>query len=172
MAYFFEAMRRGIEKRAATVGAKSKEVLEVSHLRRQIRGLEDDKKDKLEELGSIVHTMLIRGGLDEARLREESRAIAAVDAALKEKSVQIEAIRLRTQETIGRMEPAISGHCACGAALLAGSKFCGTCGAKVIQTELPQDGSRLVAGCAGCGGPLTVGTRFCGNCGEAVRSSS
>jgi predicted amidophosphoribosyltransferase len=49
---------------------------------------------------------------------------------------------------------------ACGAANLAGRKFCGECGAAL---ELP---------CPSCGAPNPPTVKFCGECGTALTASA
>jgi hypothetical protein len=167
MADFLETVKRGIEKSVATVGARSKEMLEVSQLRSQIRDLTDDRRGKLEELGNIVHTMLLRGPLDEARLREKSQAIATLDAAIKQREEQIQAIQVRTQEIIGGAGTRQIGQCACGAPLLEGAKFCGGCGSPAFVSTSKAEDSPAPArsSCPRCGAELVSGARFCGTCG-------
>jgi len=170
MTDFLETVKRGIEKSVAAVGARSKEMLEVSQLRSQIRDLTDERRGKLEELGNIVHTMLSRGALDEARLREKSQAIATLDAGIRQREEQIQAIQVRTQEIIGGAGARQIGQCACGAPLLEGAKFCGGCGSPASVSTANAENSPTVTppGCPRCGAELASGARFCGACGGAL----
>lgn len=165
---FFESVKRGIEKGVATVGAKSKEMLEVSQLRSQIRGLEEEKRAKVEELGNIAHVMLVRGKLDEARLREKSEAIATLEAKIKVNEEQIRAIQVSTEEVMRGAGPRLSGQCSCGANLLEGAKFCGGCGKPAAPSKEFQVGEIRPSGhCPRCGHLSVAGAGFCGACGAA-----
>jgi NADH pyrophosphatase NudC (nudix superfamily) len=170
MTDFLETVKRGIEKGVATVGARSKEMLEVSQLRSQIRDVTDERRGKLEELGNIVHTMLARGALDEARLREKSQAIATLDAAIKQREEQIQAIQVRTQEIIGGAGTRQIGQCACGAPLLEGAKFCGGCGspAAVAPPRAEESSAPAQPACPRGGAEVVAGARFCGGCGGSL----
>ena len=167
---FFETVKRGIEKGVATVGAKSKEMLEVSQLRSQIRSLETERRGRLEELGNIVHVMLTRGKLDEARLQEKSSAIATLEAGLKAREEQIRAIQLKTEEIMGTAGPQRIGQCICGADLLEGAKFCGGCGKPVTPSlAAPDVGERESSGqCPRCGHATAPGAPFCAGCGSPM----
>lgn len=166
---FFETVKRGIEKGVATVGAKSKEMFEVSQLRSQIRSLEEEKQAKLEELGNIAHVMLVRGKLDEARLREKSEAIAVIETNIKTKEEQIRAIQVSTEEAMGAAGPRLSGQCSCGANLLEGAKFCGGCGKPAAPSKGPQaEEARSSGHCPKCGKLCVTGAGFCGACGAAL----
>lgn len=125
MTDFLESLRQGLEKGIGTVTARSRELLEASTLRVQIRELEDRRRHALEELGNIVHLMLRRGALDESRLREKSAAVLALDEAIAQRQAQIEEIQRATAPGSGGR---VVGRCACGAELVAGTKFGGGCG--------------------------------------------
>lgn len=170
MADLFDKLRKGLDKGIAAVGAKSKEVLETSQLRSQIRGLEEEKRNRLEELGNIVYTMVSRGTLDQERLQEKCCSIAAIDKAIQEKEEQIRVIQIKTQEAIGRVGLHPIAKCSCGADLFEGAKFCGRCGQNVqeILKHAQEAAAAPSAGCPRCGAPTRPGARFCGNCGSAL----
>lgn len=56
--------------------------------------------------------------------------------------------------------PATVGCHQCKAPLVAGAKFCASCGTPAMPEPPPGN-----AFCAGCGQALTPGARFCGGCG-------
>jgi hypothetical protein len=129
VADFFDKLKQGLGKGVTTVGVKSKEMLDVSKLKSQIADLQKQKKEALEELGNIVHTMLLKGALDEERLRAKSAAIAALDDQIKQKEKELMETHAKAQEALGKPKPI--AMCACGAELFEGAKFCGKCGKKV-----------------------------------------
>ena len=129
MADFFDKFKQGVGKGVATVSVKSREMIEVSRINSQIANIQQRKKEALEELGSIAHTMLLKGALDEERLRDRSAAIAALDEQIKQKEAELTEIHGRAQEALGKPKPV--AVCACGAEVYEGTKFCGKCGKKV-----------------------------------------
>jgi len=129
MADFFDRMKQGVGKGVTTVSVKSKEMLEASKLKSQIADIQKQKKEALEELGNIVHTMILKSGLDEERLRAKSAAIAALDDQIKQKEQELEEIHAEAQEALGK--PKAIGVCACGAEIHESAKFCNKCGKKV-----------------------------------------
>lgn len=167
---FFETVKRGLERGIATVGAKSKEMLEISQLRSQIRSLEEEKQAKLEELGNIVCTMVARGALDQERLQEKCRGIAALETGIKDKEERIRAIHRETEEATGKMGPLRIGQCSCGTDLFAGAKFCGGCGKPATELSKTSPGApgHSSSSCSKCGAPVAIGARFCGTCGSPI----
>jgi len=129
MADFLNKVRYGIGKGVTTASVRSKEVLETTKIKSEIRGLEDRKKASLEELGNILYTMFLKGDLDEERLKSKCGPIAALDAQIKEKEEDLKVVHSKAQEALGKPKPV--GVCACGAELYEGTKFCGKCGKKV-----------------------------------------
>lgn len=69
MAEFLDKLKQGLDKGVATESVKSKEMLGVSRLKSQIADIQKRRRGALEELGNIVHTMLLKGSLDEERLQ-------------------------------------------------------------------------------------------------------
>lgn len=166
MSDFLESVRRGVERGITSVGAKSRELLETSELRSQARALDERRRAAIEELGNIAHVMLKRGALDEARLREKSEAIARLEAEIKDCEERIEAVHRRTLAVMGQPGAAVVGRCGCGAAVLEGARFCGSCGTKADggSAATPQEGPA----CPQCGGSVRAGARFCGGCGAGL----
>ena len=165
MADLFNKLKQGLDKGVTAASAKSKEVIESTRLKSQIRDLQGRKREVLEELGSLVYAMSLQGGFDEARMREKAAAVAAVDGQIKQKEAEVEGVHLKAQEAMGK--PRMSGVCACGAELPVGAKFCGKCG---HQTEAPPAPSLDAAAgaCPGCGATINPGVKFCPRCGRQI----
>lgn len=131
MADFFDKLKQGVGKGVNTVSVKSREMIEVSRIKSQVADIQQQKREALEELGSIAHTMLLKGALDEDRLRVRSAAIAALDEQIRKKEEELTEIHGKAQEALGKPKPV--AICDCGAEIYEGTKFCGKCGKK---TEL------------------------------------
>ena len=129
MVDFFDKLKQGVGKGVTTVSVKSKEMIEVSRIKSQVADIQQQKREALEELGSIAHTMLLKGALDEDRLRAMSAAIAALDEQIKKKEDELTEIHSRAQEALGK--PKCNAICDCGAEIYEGTKFCGKCGKRV-----------------------------------------
>jgi NADH pyrophosphatase NudC (nudix superfamily) len=132
MADFFDKLKQGVGKGVTTVSVKSREMLDISRLKSQIVEVQQQKREALEELGNIVHTMLAKGVLDEERLRTKNTAITALDEQIKQKESELTEIHAKAQEALGKPRPI--AICACGAEIYEGAKFCGKCGKKVEAT--------------------------------------
>jgi hypothetical protein len=130
VADFFGKLKQGVGKGVTTVSVKSKEMLDVSKLKSQIAEVQKQKREALEELGNIAHTMLSKGALDEERLRAKSATIASLDDEIRRKENELMEIHAKAQEALGKPKPI--AICACGAQLFEGVKFCGKCGRKAL----------------------------------------
>ena len=132
MTDFFDKVKQGVGKGVTTVSVKSKEMLEASKLDSQIADVQKQKKEASEELGNIAHTMLLKGSLDEERLRAKSAAITALDEEITQKENELMEIRAKAREALGKPRPV--AICSCGGEIREGAKFCSKCGKKVEAT--------------------------------------
>lgn len=169
MADLFNKLKQGLDKGVTAASAKSKEVIESTKLKSQIRDLQGRKREVLEELGNIVYAMFLQGSFDEARVREQCSAVVAVDGQIKEKEAEVEVVHVKAQEAMGK--PRMSGVCACGAELPVGAKFCGKCGRQIEAAPAPPP-EAAASTCPGCGAALSPGAKFCPRCGRQARASS
>lgn len=170
MAELLDKLKKTIDQSITTVSVKSKEMLETTQLRSQIKALQQQKRERLEELGNIVYTMLGRGTLEQDRLQEKYRALAELDRRITEKEEQIKAIQQQAQEAMGHGGPRPVATCECGADLFEESKFCAHCGKNVVETlkRAQAEGQASPSACPTCGAPGRPGAKFCGSCGVAL----
>jgi NADH pyrophosphatase NudC (nudix superfamily) len=136
VADFFDKVKQSVGKGVTTVSVKSKEMLETSKLKLQIADIQKQKKNSLEELGNIVYTMYLKSAFDEQRFRDKSAAISALDEQIKQKESELDEVRAKAQEALGK--PKAVGICACGAEIHEGAKFCGNCGTKIMDGSKPE----------------------------------
>ena len=169
MADLFNKLKQGLDKGVTAASVKSKEVIESTKLKSQIRDLQGRKRESLEELGNIVYTMFLQGSFDESRVREKAAAVAALDDQIKQKEAEEKDIHLKAQEAMGK--PKMGGVCSCGAELPVGAKFCGKCGRKIEAAPAPPPNAATNT-CPGCGAALNPGTKFCARCGRQIQASS
>ncbi len=156
---FFDKIQKGVGKGIHKVGAKTKEMIESTKIKGQIKILEDQKKSALEELGNIVFTMFLKDNFDMGRIKEKCKNIKELNSQIEEKEEELRQIYLVAQEALGK--PRAVSICECGAEIYEGAKFCGKCGKKV--ETLPN-----TKNCAHCGSSISPEDKFCPNCGEKV----
>jgi NADH pyrophosphatase NudC (nudix superfamily) len=168
---FFEAVKRGLERGVATVSVKSKEMLETTQLRSQVKALQEDRQRGLTELGNIVYTLHLQGKLDaEVELvRGRCEALATLDQKIRDKEDEIRRIQLQAQKALGAVAASPLAACDCGAPVYDGVKFCGGCGKNVEDVlRRVQVGTK----CSHCGAPLARDGRFCGGCGARATAET
>ncbi len=131
MAEILDKIRENIGKGLTTVTTASKELIETSRLKGEIAAAHRQRRELLEELGSIVFVMMSRDSLELERVREKCRAVGVLDERIREFEEAVRALRLKSEQAPGkRVAPA---RCSCGAEIPEGSKFCGKCGKPVAQ---------------------------------------
>lgn len=174
MADFLDKLKRQIDKGVTTVTVKSKEALEMTQLRSQVKDLQEQKQRGLEELGNIMYTLYVQGKLETEgeRVRTKCVALATLDQKIRDKEDEIRQVQLKAQEALGKTPAAPLGVCTCGASIYEGTKFCGGCGKNVddilsgARTDIPGAKNR----CPRCGTELAPEARFCGACGAKVET--
>lgn len=96
-----------------TVTVKSKEALETTQLRSQVKDLQEEKQRGLKELGNIAYTLHVQGKLETAweRVRAKCVAVAALDQKIRDKEDEIRQVQLKAQEALGKTPAPPIGVC-------------------------------------------------------------
>lgn len=137
---------------------KTKEVTDSAKMSGQIRSIEAQKREALEQLGQFYYDLYLQYG------GELSGEAAEIVARIQQMDEQKQRITEEMQKLRGTM------YCPnCNTEIPANSKFCNVCGAKIdiIQsnkTENVQSGRT----CSQCGAPLEADQLFCVNCGNKI----
>jgi predicted nucleic acid-binding Zn ribbon protein len=158
MADFFEKVKGGIDKGIKTVSSKSKEFLETTKLKGEIKDVETSIQSRFNALGKKVFEMLNRGALNEDELRLDCGEIASLYKKITEleeaiKKVELEALKMRYGAD-AIMCPK------CNTPNKLGDKFCSSCGASLV-VEVVSEGKT----CPTCGASIKEGVKFCSKCG-------
>ena len=117
----------------------------IAQLRRERRALLHLREERLRDLGGLMLEMFRRDVFNESLLYEQCAEVAQLEERLRELELLLEI----------RRPPA--ARCACGAPLLARSRFCANCGRPVGEHPVPT--------CAACGHALAADAAFCPACG-------
>jgi hypothetical protein len=104
-------------------------MLDITMLNGKIGTLKYQRKELIEELGNITHTMYLNGEYDKDRLNEKCQNICDLDAQILKVEEEIKNIQIAADESLGKPKPI--GYCECGSPILESDKFCGKCGKKV-----------------------------------------
>ncbi len=128
MAEFLDKIKENIGKGITTVSVASKELIETSRLKGEIAAARRQKRELLEELGSIVFVMVSRDAFDMERVREKCAAAGGLDERIRGLEEAIRELHAKSEEALGKKKAAA---CECGADIPEGAKFCGKCGKPV-----------------------------------------
>ena len=157
---FLSRLRRPVDAEtpepARAGGAVRRPLPPAGELRRERRALLRLREERIRDLGGIVLEMYRRDQFREDLVYEQAADLVALDDRLAELDALLAAA------TGVRRAPAV--RCACGAPVLARSRFCANCGRAV--------GDQDVVACASCGHALAADAKFCAACGTATATGS
>jgi hypothetical protein len=148
-----EGKRRGRFRRAAKPPVVRPPSVNLSFVRRERRALLRERERRVRDLGGLLLEMYRRDQFREDLIVEHCAQAMGIENRIHE----LEAIIARATSRRAASGP----HCACGAPLFFGARFCAICGR---PTDLAATGEL----CARCLQPLAVGASFCASCGAAV----
>lgn len=175
MADIFDKIAQGIDKGLTTVTARSKELIDTTKIKNQIKALQEQKSSVLEELGNMVYAMVLNDNLDQDKIKRTCEALSELDRQIKDNEEELIRIYEDTQRVLrGRMPVTV---CDCGAELHEDVKFCRRCGKKtdslstrttaavgdITSPDTAQEG----ASCLHCGVKMSPIDKFCRSCGHA-----
>lgn len=161
MADFFDKVQSSIDKGIKAVSSKSKEFLETTKLKGEIRDVEACIQNRFNALGKRVFEMLNREALNEEELRADCGEIAC----LFKKITELEkSIKRAEEEALKTRYGADAIMCPkCGAVNKSGDKFCSGCGNAVTLTDKSEGKN-----CPTCGSSVKEGAKFCMRCGGKI----
>jgi len=119
-----EKVKVGIGKGLETVGSKSRELLEIAKIRRQIGKLQHQKDEAIEELGDLVYVMFTHETLDEEEVNAKCKPIETLDKDIKS-----------LETTVRKLQSDAVVVCGCGTSIPKGANFCLNCGKKLADAE-------------------------------------
>ncbi len=158
MTDFLGKISSGIDKGLKTISSKSKELIETSKLKGEIKEVESSLLGRFADLGRKVYEMLNKGEPDVPELRNDAQAITDLYRRIAELQ---EALKRVEQQAAQAKHGADTALCPkCGAENKPGDKFCGGCGASLA--------GGTAAACPSCGAPAKEGVKFCGGCGAKI----
>src|SRR5947209_18443421 len=112
----------------ATPRAVRRALPPAGQLRRERRALLQFREGRLRDLGGLILEMYRREQFRQDLLVDRCTELVGLEERLAELDTLLTAAVSR-----GRIRPA--AHCACGAPLFRGSKFCGQCGRPVAEAS-------------------------------------
>ena len=119
-----EKVKEGIGKGFETVSSRSRDLLEIAKVRRQIGKLQSEKDDAIEELGDLVYLMFTHETMNEEEIEAKCKPIEALDKDIK------------TLETkLKKLQSGSVTICDCGTSVPKAANFCLNCGKKMTDSE-------------------------------------
>ena len=115
-----ERVKDGIGKGVEMVSAKSKEIIELARLKRQLGKLQEEKNDATQDLGDAAYAMYSEEAFDDEGIKQKCEPIAALDKQIKD-----------MEEKMANIQSDESAVCDCGAEIPEAANFCASCGKKV-----------------------------------------
>jgi NADH pyrophosphatase NudC (nudix superfamily) len=161
MPNFFEKIAKKIDKGAKVVTSVSKEFIEITKLKNEIKRTEELIQKQFTVIGQRVFDMFNKESFNLDELRDECIKVKTLFRRITELEEEIRRVK---KETLARMDGEDIIICpACGKVNKSGNKFCSSCG-KNIQGETMQNKLK----CPKCNFLLEEGAKFCSRCGQKI----
>lgn len=148
---------------AKSVGDKTGGMIEVTKLNMKINNENSKISEAQRQIGALCWEQFNQGKSFGVEVDAILQSIQESYKLIEDTQAEIKTIR----ESVAAAAPAAKGCvcAACGAANAEGTKFCSSCGAKIVEPELPG------VNCQTCGNRNPVGTKFCPVCGAKAEEA-
>jgi len=162
MRNFFEKITDSIGKGVKAVSSKSKELIEITKLKNEIKNVQNSIESRFQVLGKKVFEMLNMGVLKEDELKAECKEITSLFRKITElegaiKKIELEALRERYGADIVMCPK-------CGAPNKANAKFCMSCGCAMMVEAIVKGKT-----CPTCNALVKEEVKFCARCGTKIK---
>ena len=151
----------GIDRGIRTISSKSKEIIEVTRLKGELKEIDATLQMKFNAVGKMVFQMINSGNLNENDISIECRKIS--DCYKKITAIE-ENIRIAESETLKAQYGFGAVVCpACGGVNKEGDRFCKICGSAITAKN-----KKYCSTCPSCHAIISRKAVFCGSCGRAM----
>jgi ribosomal protein S27AE len=171
---FLDTLRHEIDRGIVQLGTRSRQLVEATQIRSQIRLLQSRRDQGTQELGQVVYEMLHQGDFDQSRIQPYITALEQINAQIASLEEQLRRSQEATQMALRAARPPAFAYCTCGEPLKETSKFCPRCG-QDVRAIVQQAAARASAvsqaaqkTCSSCGATAGPAARFCPVCGHAL----
>ena len=161
MTDFFEKVTDGVDKGIRKISSKSREFLETTRLKGEVKDTEAAIQNKFQALGKKVFEMLNRGALNEEELKADCTAVSALFKKITELEEAIKRIELEALKTQYGTDMVVCPKC--NSTNKSDAKFCMSCGSAMVG-EIKTEGNV----CSACGASVKEGAKFCMRCGGKI----
>jgi hypothetical protein len=161
MTDFFDKIAGGIDKGIKTVSSKSKELIETTKLKGEIRDVQSLIQNKFQGLGKKVFEMINKGSLNEDEIKTDSKEIATLYKKIT--GIEEEIKKVELEATKARYGADTVKCPKCGEPNSSESKFCVSCGSSITIETAPEGKA-----CPTCGAALKDDAKFCVRCGKRI----
>ncbi len=173
---FLDRIREEIDRGVVQIGTRSRQLLESTQIRSQIRLLQNRRAEGIAELGQVVYQMARQGIIHHSRLAPYVSTLEQIDQQV---AVLEEQLRKGQETAEAALRAARAGapafaYCTCGEALKETSKFCPRCGQDVREIVQRAAATRAAAPsltpglCPACGTAVGATAKFCPVCGQPL----
>lgn len=161
MADFLQKITGGIDRGIKTISSKSREFIDVSRLKGELKNVDAALQLKFNSLGKRVFQMINQGALNAEDLTTECAEISSCYRKIAEiedniKRAEIEALKAQYGDD------AIMCR-ACGGINKTTDKLCNICGSS-LSSETKVNNRP----CPACNATVSAEAKFCASCGKAM----
>lgn len=165
MADFLGKITGGIDKGIKTISSKSKEFIEITRLKGELRDVDATLQIKFNAVGKKVFQMMNRGALNKDDIKTECSEIAACYKRVTEIE---ENIKKAEKEALKAQYGVDAVMCrACGGVNKATDQVCNICSSAIADEE-----KKDCRPCPSCNALVSQESKFCASCGKAMPDDS
>lgn len=161
MADFLRKVIGSLDKGFKIISSKSKEFLETTKLKGEIKNVEETIQKKFQALGKKVFEMVNKKAFSEEALKIDCGEITVLYKKITELEEAIKKVELEASKMRHRSDTIMCAKC--GMPNKFGDKFCMSCGSAIIIEDKPEGKV-----CPACGASVKEGSKFCFRCGARL----
>ena len=169
MSNFLDRLSDDFNKGIKNISSKSKELIEITKLKSDIKEYQRQIPEKYTKLGKKVYEMNNKQGFDQSQIQTQCEEISKLFKSIHDLEVKI--VEIEKQARLERVGTDKSFCPKCNEVNFAGDKFCFSCGyALEGSTDTNSGGTNL--DCTSCGNTIDAKSKFCMKCGARTNKST
>jgi len=169
MSNFLDRLSEDFNKGIKNISSKSKELIEITKLKTDIKDLQRQIPEKYTKLGKKVYEMNNKHGINQSQIQTQCEEIAGLFKQIHVHEVQI--IEIEKQAKMERVGTDKAFCPKCNEVNFAEDKFCISCGFGLGGAVEQSEGINQLD-CASCGNTIDANSKFCMKCGAKVNQQT
>ena len=169
MSNFLDRLSDDFNKGIKNISSKSKELIEVTKLKTDIKDYQRQIPEKYTKLGKKVYEMNNKQGLNQSQIQIQCEEISKLFKSIHDLEVKI--VEIEKHARLERVGTDKSFCPKCNEVNFAEDKFCFSCGF-ALDGGADKNSGYDNLDCSSCGNAIDSKSKFCMKCGARVNKST